>query len=121
MHEMSIAQNIIDTIQQNLPGNDDARVTSIKLKIGDLSGVVTDSLEFCFNVLIQGTILDRAKLIVETVRVKGNCRCCGKIFSEQMFMFLCPFCDSRQIDILAGRELEIVEFELSDKEESKTQ
>jgi hydrogenase nickel incorporation protein HypA/HybF len=118
MHEMSVAKDIIDIVQQQVSQNSGGKVTWVKLKIGNLSGVVSDSLEFCFNVLKEGTPLDKAKLLVESVPVQGKCRDCGRTFNEDNYLFHCPHCNSIQVDILAGRELQVVEFEMDEHTEN---
>lgn len=117
MHEMSIAQDIMNIVQQNLPPDSGGKVRGVKLKIGELSGVVPQSLEFCFNILAQTFSFTEAKLIIEQVPVKAHCLNCGVTFIEPNFMFHCPHCHDSHVDILAGRELQVVEFELADEKE----
>ena len=57
MHELAIAEGVVDTVTQRLPG---ARITSVHLEIGALSGVVADSIRFCFDLATEGTSTARA-------------------------------------------------------------
>ncbi len=118
MHEMSIARDIIQIVQQNLPPDSEGDVRAVKLKIGDLSGVIPQSLEFCFNILVQNTSLRRARLIMEQVPVRAFCRDCTRTFVQPDFMFRCPHCHESHVDVLSGRELQVVEFDLEDREEA---
>ena len=53
MHEMSIAQSILDIILQESGNHNVSRVLSVALKVGELSAVETESLRFCFELLTK--------------------------------------------------------------------
>ena len=55
MHEMSITQGVVDLCESHSGGR---RVTSVTLEIGDLSGVVPDAIEFCFDACTRETQLE---------------------------------------------------------------
>jgi hydrogenase nickel incorporation protein HypA/HybF len=114
MHEMSIAQNVIDIVRQHLPADDEAPVRSVRLKVGRMSGVVPASLEFCFGVLASGTRIDGAALGIEDVPVTAQCGGCGTT-SEMPFPFgECPACGSGTMTMASGTELQVVDIELDD-------
>ena len=48
MHELAIAQSIVEAVEAKASECNAARVKTVRLKIGEASGVVTDSLTFCF-------------------------------------------------------------------------
>jgi hydrogenase nickel incorporation protein HypA/HybF len=108
MHEMSITQSVVDAIVAKLG---DATVTSVRLEIGRLSGVVPDSVRFCFDVLCSGTSLDGARLDIDEPPGRAHCRDCGAEFSLDDFILLCP-CTSANVEVLAGRELRITSVEV---------
>ena len=103
MHELAIAESVVDTVTQRLPG---AKVTCVRLEIGALSGVVADSVRFCFDLVTEGTNLEGARL--EITEVAGRCHCpvCGADFEPDGPITLCP-CGSIQIEVLSGQELKI--------------
>ncbi len=70
MHELSIAQNIVDIVQQHLPETRGGEVQSVKVRVGRLSGVIPESLEFCFSVIVGDTVLRGAELAIELVQTK---------------------------------------------------
>ena len=111
MHELSLAQNIIEIITDELSENGLTRVGTIKLKVGEISQVMPDSLRFGFECLIRDTRLAGAKLVIETVPARGRCMTCGKEFIIENWGFICPECGNTDIVVLSGKELEIVEFE----------
>jgi len=121
MHELSIAQSIVDIVQANLPAADTHAVKSVKLKIGQLSGVVPDSLDFCFGAIIQGTSLQGANLDIEKVPFVLRCRTCKTSFESEAGIVLCQKCGGTDTEVVSGTELQVVEIELYDEHlEKKT-
>ncbi|MFI5173685.1 MAG: hydrogenase maturation nickel metallochaperone HypA [Terriglobia bacterium] len=115
MHELSIAQNVIEIVQQNLPPAPHPGVRSVKMKVGEMAGVVIDSLEFCFSAIIPGTPLEGARLEIERVPVVAHCRRCEVHFEVDHYAFACPSCENIEIEVISGRELQVVEVELLDE------
>ncbi|MBW1698872.1 MAG: hydrogenase maturation nickel metallochaperone HypA [Deltaproteobacteria bacterium] len=111
MHELSLAQNIIEIITGELLENGLTKVDTITLKIGEMAQVLPDSLRFGFECLIRETPLEGVKLIIEIVPAKGRCMSCGKNFIIENREFICPECGKAGIEVLTGKELEIVELE----------
>lgn len=110
MHEMSITMAVLDAIVSKVG---DARVTEVRLEIGKLSGVVVDSVRFCFDLAAEGTTVAGARLVVDEPSGRGRCRTCGAEFTVDDYIVLCPACDSSNVDVSAGRELRIVSVEVS--------
>lgn len=64
MHELAITEGIVAAVTDKLP---DAKITLVRLEIGALSGVVADSVRFCFDLVTEGTNLEGAGLeIIES-------------------------------------------------------
>ena len=49
MHEVSIAMGMADELMIIAHQNNAKKILNIKLKIGKMSGIVTDSLKFAFD------------------------------------------------------------------------
>lgn len=114
MHELSIAQNILDIVRENLPANGGGKLKSVKVKIGELAGVVPDSLDFCFRAITQGTEMGEATLEIERTGIVASCDECGRDFPVEGLVFKCPICRSTGIRVIAGNELQVVEIEVED-------
>lgn len=112
MHELSIAQNIIDLVRENIDGK--TNVKNIYLKLGEISGVIPDSLEFCFDVITKETELEGAKLVIEKIPVTAKCNKCALEFRIENLFFICPECGSADIKILTGTDMQITEIEIDD-------
>lgn len=118
MHELSIAQEILSIVKASLP-EPDSKVTAIRLKIGQLSGVLVDSLKFSFEAITSQTEFENSKLEVIEIPIKIKCNDCSKVSIISEPIFLCPECNSFNVQLLEGRELEIVEIEIEDNKEEK--
>lgn len=112
MHEMSIAQSLIDVIREEMAAAEATILRSVRLQIGRLTAIVPESLTFCFEVITKGTDLEGARLIIEAVPIKGFCKECEREFEIEEYTFICPACGSSQIKITAGEELSVVEIEV---------
>jgi len=115
MHELGIAQNILEIVQQSVPETQAPQVRWIKMRIGPLSGIVPDSLDFCFSAIIGETKLSQARLAIENAPMIARCLDCSREFQMEEMSFQCAACKSSNLELISGRELEIVEIELMDE------
>lgn len=115
MHELSLAQNIVDIVHRYVPSGDASSVRSIKLRIGELSGVVADSLEFCFSAITSETSLSGTKLEIERIPFTLHCNDCKSPFTSEFGVVLCPVCGSENTEIVGGTEMQVVEIELCEE------
>ena len=111
MHEMSIAQSVLDIVLQESRNHQVKRVLSVALRVGELSAVETESLKVCFDLLTKGTLAEGARLNIERVQVTCRCRECGSDFTVNELTFSCPSCGSGGLKMLSGRELSVDSFE----------
>jgi hydrogenase nickel incorporation protein HypA/HybF len=114
MHELAIAQGVLDIVRQYVPENEAGSIHSVRVRIGRLSGVVPESLDFSFEAIVAGTPWQSAKLQIEHVPALSQCRNCGAEFEIEELAFRCPACGSTDISLIAGRELQVVEIEVED-------
>ena len=113
MHEVSIAQGMLDIALDYCEKNAHSAIKSITVKIGKAAGVVPDSLQFAFETLKTGTIAEKAVLIIDEIPVSGVCNSCGKHFTvEEAYVIQCPLCGSLSFKAETGRELNIAEMEV---------
>jgi hydrogenase nickel incorporation protein HypA/HybF len=112
MHEMSIAQSLIDIINEEMIKHNVSVLKSVRVHIGQLSAIVPKSLSFCFEIMTSGTELEDARLIMDIIPLKAICRECQQAFEVQNYSFECPHCSSVDIDTIAGQDLSIVEMEV---------
>jgi hydrogenase nickel incorporation protein HypA/HybF len=114
MHEVSIAQGMLDIAIDNCTKQGYTRIDSIRVKVGKASGIVPDSLQFAFEALKPGTIAEKAVLTIEEIPVSGFCKKCDKKFTvEEAYIISCPMCGDTSFKVETGRELNIDEMEVN--------
>lgn len=109
MHELSLTQGVVEAITDRLGSR---RVVMVRLEIGKLSGVVVDSVRFCFDLVVAGTPLEGARLEIEEPGGRARCRDCSVSFASDDPILLCP-CGSSDVEVLAGTELLIKAVQLA--------
>ncbi len=112
MHEMAIAQGLLDILREEMERHRATRLRSVRLHIGQLSAIVPESLSFCFEVMTAGTEMEGARLNMEIIPLRGVCRSCRGGFEIENYAFECPHCGSRDIETVSGHELSVVEMEV---------
>ncbi len=121
MHELSIVTSVVESVTESLASYPGARVLQVRLRVGALSAVIEDSLQFCYGIAIEGTPLASSRLVVNTVPVTVHCSACGRDGALQSLQhFHCPHCDAPATDVRTGRELEIESIEIEDAPEAVT-
>lgn len=108
MHELAITQGVVDAI---LEKTGERRVTVVRVKVGRLAGVVPDAIRFCFELVTAGTPLEGSILEIDEPGGVARCRSCGDDFGLADAILLCR-CGSADVEILAGRELQISSVEV---------
>jgi len=114
MHETALALSILDIVVEKCREARGNRVDSVRLRIGKAAGVMPEALQFAFDAAKANTVAENARLVIEAVPVSGVCSECKKEFTvdNTPFVYACPFCDSRFIEVKSGREMEIADMEI---------
>jgi hydrogenase nickel incorporation protein HypA/HybF len=109
MHELAITQSVVDAVTERTGS---APVTSVRLRVGTLAGIVPDAMRFCFELVTAGTPLEGAALEFEQPEGRGRCRTCGAEFVLADLILLCD-CGSADVEVLTGRELAVASVVLA--------
>lgn len=117
MHELSIANDILTIIRQNVPQEELSNIENVNVRIGEMSGVVAESLEFCFQVIISETELNHAKLTIEKVPFTVKCNSCGNETTNEFGIRVCSDCNSTDTAVISGLEMQVTEVELKTESE----
>ena len=88
------------------------RVTVLKLRVGALSGVVPEAMQFAWDVVRQGTMLAEARLEIESVAARCWCATCRAEFESRDYFSECPRCQDLSGELRRGRELDIAAVEM---------
>ena len=121
MHELSIVSSVVDSVTESLRSYPGARVTEVRLRVGVLTSVVEDSLQFCYGIATDGTPLAGSKLVVNMVPVTVYCRACDSEAPLQSLQsFHCPNCGAPSEEVRHGLELQIEAIAIEQPEEAAT-
>lgn len=114
MHEVSLMENALELAKEHARTRQATRIHRIHIRVGRLSGVVSDALRFAFEGLKPGTLAEDAILELEEVEAVCLCKSCRIEFPSTDWIHQCPSCgENREVAILQGSELELVSLEVS--------
>ncbi len=114
MHEMSIALSLCDLAKKEAIKANATRINEVEIEVGELAGILVDSLEFCFEAAAKATDLNGAHLKVISIPAEGTCEDCGHQFRVPELFTRCPECESYQVHIDRGKDLIIRSIEVDD-------
>jgi hydrogenase nickel incorporation protein HypA/HybF len=114
MHELSIALSIVDGVLEEARARSLAQVSAVHVRVGRLSGVDKDALQFSYGVASQDTVLASSHLLVEDVDVVIFCADCGAERQTAAFpLLVCAQCGAVAERLVRGDELEITAVEVT--------
>jgi hydrogenase nickel incorporation protein HypA/HybF len=109
MHELSIAEELLSIIRDSAEKAGIKRVAAVNLRVGELSSILPESLEFAFRILSRGTITDGARVNIDQVPAALLCARCGAGIGREEGS--CGRCGSDEMRVVGGDQLEILSFE----------
>ena len=112
MHEMSLCESVLQIIEEQAQVQGFHKVLRVRLEIGALAGVESESMHFGFEVLRRGTIAANAELEIIPVPAQAWCLdCCENVPMRQRFD-PCPRCGGYRLQPSGGDELRIKDLEV---------
>jgi hydrogenase nickel incorporation protein HypA/HybF len=111
MHELAIADAVVRIACAHARGR---CVTKVELKVGHLRQVVPSALEFAFGLVAEGTVLEGAELVMESVPAAGRCRGCGADTPLPELPLRCVRCGGFDVEVLQGEELLVDSLEIEE-------
>lgn len=112
MHEMSLAESIVQIVEDTAHANGGGRVASVRLEIGALSHVELESLRFCFDAVTRATPAEGATLLIDSPPGQAWCMACSQTVALAQLGEACPLCGSHQLAVTGGEEMRVKEIEL---------
>jgi hydrogenase nickel incorporation protein HypA/HybF len=112
MHEMSLAEGVLQLVEDTARRENAARVKTVVLEIGRLSSVEPEALAFCFEAVTHGGIAQGAALEIVPVAGAGWCMVCSATVPMEELWGACPTCGSHQVQPTAGTEMRVKEIEI---------
>ena len=111
MHELSVMTSLLEAATTAAHG---APVCALRVRVGPLSGVVIEALQFAFEALSPGTLAAGARLDLEQTALSFHCPHCNADFATPVGFYNCPSCGSAEGELRGGNELELVSIEVPD-------
>lgn len=111
MHELSIAQSLLEIVVDESERHEIRRVNTIRINVGALTGIVPEALTFCFGLVSENTVAAGAQLVIQTVPLVARCSDCNIEFEVQDNVFLCPRCGAPALELVSGRDLAVASIE----------
>jgi hydrogenase nickel incorporation protein HypA/HybF len=112
MHEMALAQSMVDIVSEAARAERAARVRQVRVLIGPLAHVDPRALEFGFEASSRGSLAEGATLVVERGSARAYCVPCGDTFETTARDAPCPRCESHQWLLLEGEEMRVMDLEV---------
>ena len=111
MHEMSLAEGVLQIIEEYAAQAGASRVKTVWLEIGALAGVEAEAMRFCFDAVTRGSVADGAALEIIAVPGTAWCMQCRENVDVAARFDACPRCGGYQLQVLGGTEMRVKEFE----------
>ncbi len=112
MHELAIAEQIVQVVMTQVEAHNIERVTCVRIQIGNALSVVGDSLAFSFEMIASFTPqLEGTQLLIDTVPHRARCRSCQQEFTVQQHILQCPSCKKWDADVISGTEFRVLDME----------
>ncbi|MCF8208631.1 MAG: hydrogenase maturation nickel metallochaperone HypA [Rhodoferax sp.] len=112
MHEMALAEGILQLVEETAKREHAARVKLVVLEIGKLSTVEPQALKFCFDAVTRGSLADGAVLEIIHVPGTGWCMQCADTVPLTALFEACPQCGGFQVQATGGTEMRVKEIEI---------
>ncbi len=115
MHEVSIAVAVCEEVTERAASENAKRIVSVRLRAGEMTGIVSDALRFAWEVVTEGTIAAGSTLEIERIPVQIKCRGCSSVQAPvSANALICSHCGTPAAEIVRGRELEVTAMEIVD-------
>ncbi|WP_417249145.1 hydrogenase maturation nickel metallochaperone HypA [Celeribacter sp.] len=112
MHEMSLCEGIREVIEQQARDHNVKAVKRVRLEIGRFAGVEKPALEFAFEVVMRGSVAEKA--VLEMIDLPGQAMCydCMKEVEIDTRLAPCPDCGGGRLMPVSGDEMRIRDMEV---------
>jgi hydrogenase nickel incorporation protein HypA/HybF len=120
MHEVSLVKALLRQVGQLAAENRAASIEEIRVETGPLAGVEPLLLHSAFERIAPQTIAAAARLVIQDVPLEGRCQVCERQFEILSFQFLCPVCNSHNVEVTRGDALVLESVTISQRVPSET-
>jgi len=111
MHEFSIATGIAEVALEAAENHKVTTVSVVEVNVGDAAGVVAEALDFAWESIRKGTLLENAILRINRIPLQLRCNDCGRLFHATEPFDPCPACKGWITSVITGKELKVISIE----------
>jgi hydrogenase nickel incorporation protein HypA/HybF len=116
MHETSIVNSIINTLEMEFEEEKLNSMKAIHLKVGVLSNVEPRLLQNAYSAFhLSNPKYENVDLHIESTTLKIQCEICDHITDVQNYRFICENCDRPSKNVIQGEEMLIHKIEFEDQ------
>jgi hydrogenase nickel incorporation protein HypA/HybF len=115
MHELPVTESIVRIVSEEAERHNVKKVSEVKIKVGELSGLVPECIQQYFDIVSKGTRIQGAKLSIIKIPITMKCLECS--FTGETTAFernVCPVCSSSNMKMVGGNEFYIDSMEVED-------
>lgn len=116
MHEFALVNALLEQVDTLWREQNAGRVLSIRVSVGEFSGVEPELFRNAYEMLIEETPMRGAELQMNCEPLRSHCENCGWDFAIERFRFECPECKSRDVTIVSGEGLVLESVTLEQEE-----
>jgi len=113
MHEMALAESMLEIVEETARRNAATRVRAVWLELGALAHVEPQALRFCFDAVAKGGIADGAALEIIAAPGRAWCMPCSCEVPLAQLGDPCPACGSHQLTVVAGEDMRLKEIAIA--------
>ena len=111
MHEISLVTALVEQVEDLAKQQDFTAVKLIKLAVGDISGVNSEALLFCFPEVVKGSVLTSAELKIDSIPAIIYCSSCNsESVPTDRWALICEHCGATAVRVKSGKEFKIIEL-----------
>jgi hydrogenase nickel incorporation protein HypA/HybF len=114
VHEMAVTQSILDIAIQHAEQAGASQITQIDLIIGEMTGIVDESVQLYFDFLSRDTIAAGASLVFDRRPATFCCRECHNTYHPEGIDWRCPACEALTFEVVSGREFQVASIQVDD-------
>jgi hydrogenase nickel incorporation protein HypA/HybF len=111
MHEMTLAESVLQIVEDAARREGLRRIRAVWLEIGQLSSVEPEAMRFCFDAVARDSVAEGARLEIVTIAGAAWCNACSEPVALAELGAACPRCGGYQLRVTEGAEMRVKELE----------
>lgn len=112
MHEMSLAESVLQIIEEAALSQNFTKVKTVILEVGQLASIEIEAMHFCFDAVMSGSVAEGATLQIIDIPGMGQCRKCAAAIKMSELYGICPICGSYETYAVSGLDMRVKELEV---------